>query len=177
MDHRAVARAVAVAAAYRPTFEPPLHPHTPHSAAVASFPTLRDTPVHSTFCWQAVVPDTLTHNKPAAVPSPELAAGARSARRARVPPGARTGAAVLAPLPHSGIIISSLRNNCNVIITYFHVLISFPEPRYCRPPSAPCEKSRYRSQDGSCNNLENPLRWGVSNTPFRRVLPASYGDG
>ncbi|XP_047520191.1 peroxidase [Pieris napi] len=53
----------------------------------------------------------------------------------------------------------------------------FPEPRYCRPPTAPCETSRYRTQDGSCNNLENPLRWGVSNTPFRRVLPPSYGDG
>ncbi|CAK1544357.1 unnamed protein product [Leptosia nina] len=54
---------------------------------------------------------------------------------------------------------------------------SFPEPPYCRPATTPCELSKYRAQDGSCNNLQNPLRWGVSNTPFRRVLPASYGDG
>ena len=54
---------------------------------------------------------------------------------------------------------------------------SFQEPAYCRPPTAPCVLSKYRSQDGSCNNLQNPLSWGVSNTPFRRVLPPDYGDG
>ncbi|XP_032528753.2 peroxidase [Danaus plexippus] len=54
---------------------------------------------------------------------------------------------------------------------------SFPEPAYCRPPTAPCVISKYRTQDGSCNNLDHPLLWGVSNTPFRRVLPPDYGDG
>ncbi|XP_052748877.1 chorion peroxidase [Galleria mellonella] len=53
---------------------------------------------------------------------------------------------------------------------------SFTEPPYCQP-SPPCAPSKYRSQDGSCNNLENSVRWGVSHTPFRRVLPADYGDG
>ncbi|CAK1601555.1 unnamed protein product [Parnassius mnemosyne] len=54
---------------------------------------------------------------------------------------------------------------------------SFTEPAYCRPPTTPCVISKYRTQDGTCNNLNNPLRWGVSNTPFRRVLPPDYGDG
>ncbi|CAH2103017.1 unnamed protein product [Euphydryas editha] len=54
---------------------------------------------------------------------------------------------------------------------------SFEEPAYCRPPTAPCVISKYRTQDGTCNNLDNPLTWGVANTPFRRVLPADYGDG
>lgn len=54
---------------------------------------------------------------------------------------------------------------------------SFEEPAYCRPPTTPCVLSKYRSQDGSCNNLEHPLTWGVANTPFRRALPAAYGDG
>ncbi|XP_039762001.1 peroxidase [Pararge aegeria] len=54
---------------------------------------------------------------------------------------------------------------------------SFAEPAYCRPPTTPCVLSKYRSQDGSCNNLNHSLSWGVSNTPFRRVLPAAYGDG
>ncbi|XP_045498321.1 peroxidase isoform X1 [Colias croceus] len=54
---------------------------------------------------------------------------------------------------------------------------SFPEPPYCKPQNTPCVVSKYRSQDGTCNNLQNPLRWGVSNTPFRRVLAADYGDG
>ncbi|XP_068626345.1 peroxidase [Battus philenor] len=54
---------------------------------------------------------------------------------------------------------------------------SFTEPAYCRPPTEPCVLSKYRTQDGTCNNLEHPLRWGVSNTPFRRALPPDYGDG
>ncbi|XP_013149587.1 PREDICTED: peroxidase [Papilio polytes] len=54
---------------------------------------------------------------------------------------------------------------------------SFSEPAYCRPPTAPCVMSKYRTLDGTCNNLNNPITWGVSNTPFRRVLPPDYGDG
>ncbi|XP_026492668.2 peroxidase isoform X1 [Vanessa tameamea] len=54
---------------------------------------------------------------------------------------------------------------------------SFNEPAYCRPPTKPCVLSKYRTQDGSCNNLNNPLLWGASNTPFRRVIPPDYGDG
>ncbi|XP_060804485.1 chorion peroxidase [Amyelois transitella] len=54
---------------------------------------------------------------------------------------------------------------------------SFPEPAYCLTDPPPCQPSKYRSMDGTCNNLDNPLRWGVSRTPFRRVLPANYGDG
>ena len=34
---------------------------------------------------------------------------------------------------------------------------------------------RYRTIDGSCNNLENPL-WGKSFRPMGRFLPAEYGD-
>ncbi|KAI5632061.1 peroxidase domain-containing protein [Phthorimaea operculella] len=53
----------------------------------------------------------------------------------------------------------------------------FPEPPYCMTSPVSCPKSKYRSIDGSCNNLQHPLSWGVSHTPFRRVLPADYGDG
>lgn len=34
----------------------------------------------------------------------------------------------------------------------------------------------YRSQDGTCNNLNVPI-WGRSLVPFKRLLPAVYGDG
>ncbi|XP_050346823.1 peroxidase isoform X2 [Nymphalis io] len=54
---------------------------------------------------------------------------------------------------------------------------SFQEPAYCRPLTKPCVLSKYRTQDGSCNNLNHPLLWGVSNTPFRRVIPPDYADG
>ncbi|KOB71135.1 Chorion peroxidase [Operophtera brumata] len=46
---------------------------------------------------------------------------------------------------------------------------AFLEPPYCTDDPPPCEPSKYRSQDGTCNNLANPHRWGVSNTPFRRM--------
>ncbi|XP_063594720.1 chorion peroxidase-like [Penaeus indicus] len=43
--------------------------------------------------------------------------------------------------------------------------------------SSSCEAFRhYRSSNGICNNLDNPL-WGSTFRPFRRVAPPDYGDG
>ncbi|CAK9801255.1 Pxd [Anthophora quadrimaculata] len=39
-----------------------------------------------------------------------------------------------------------------------------------------CGEQRYRTYDGSCNNLRNPT-WGMANTRYGRLLPANYGDG
>lgn len=39
-----------------------------------------------------------------------------------------------------------------------------------------CFHNRYRSIDGSCNNRDNPL-WGMTDTPFLRLLPPAYEDG
>ena len=36
--------------------------------------------------------------------------------------------------------------------------------------------ARYRTFDGTCNNLLNPW-WGSANIPFRRLLDANYADG
>ncbi|CAH0553301.1 unnamed protein product [Brassicogethes aeneus] len=46
----------------------------------------------------------------------------------------------------------------------------------CGTPPAGCPKTRYRSFDGTCNNLRNPVL-GTPNTPYTRLLPANYGDG
>lgn len=46
----------------------------------------------------------------------------------------------------------------------------------CTPQVGPCTKSKYRSIDGSCNNLNNP-NLGVANTPYGRLLPPKYSDG
>ena len=45
------------------------------------------------------------------------------------------------------------------------------------PTGGPCDAYQpFRSADGSCNNLENPL-WGSSNSAFQRTLLPSYSDG
>ncbi|CAG9818166.1 unnamed protein product [Phaedon cochleariae] len=46
----------------------------------------------------------------------------------------------------------------------------------CGTPPATCPNSKYRSYDGSCNNLRNPVL-GTPNTRYARLLPANYGDG
>ncbi|XKL60530.1 hypothetical protein PGB90_007587 [Kerria lacca] len=41
---------------------------------------------------------------------------------------------------------------------------------YCDP------NTKYRSVDGSCNNLRIPA-WGKSNTAYKRIVPSEYNDG
>jgi peroxidase len=45
------------------------------------------------------------------------------------------------------------------------------------PPATPlCVRSRYRTLDGTCNNLQNPI-WGSANNRYGRLLTPRYGDG
>ncbi|CAG0917148.1 unnamed protein product [Notodromas monacha] len=47
------------------------------------------------------------------------------------------------------------------------------------PPLPNCQRAnqqRYRTIDGSCNNLRNPS-WGMTNTAMQRILPPTYNDG
>ena len=39
-----------------------------------------------------------------------------------------------------------------------------------------CYHKKYRTFDGTCNNLKEPMR-GASYIPLRRLLPAQYDDG
>jgi len=39
-----------------------------------------------------------------------------------------------------------------------------------------CVTSKYRTIDGSCNNLQSPLL-GKASTTHRRVTPPNYSDG
>ncbi|XP_069703374.1 peroxidase isoform X2 [Periplaneta americana] len=53
---------------------------------------------------------------------------------------------------------------------------SSSQPAQCQPQVGPCQKSKYRTFDGSCNNLNNPTL-GVANTRYGRLLPPKYSDG
>ena len=58
-------------------------------------------------------------------------------------------------------------------------LVYFPMLQFAQciqPPMPQTCSAAYRSTDGTCNNVDNPLR-GASNTAFRRLLPAEYEDG
>jgi len=44
-------------------------------------------------------------------------------------------------------------------------------------PNLVCDvTSKYRTFDGTCNNLNNPL-YGAANTPYKRMMGPAYGDG
>lgn len=46
----------------------------------------------------------------------------------------------------------------------------------CLAPPAPCTNSKYRTLDGSCNNLKYP-QWGAANTRYGRLVAPRYADG
>lgn len=46
----------------------------------------------------------------------------------------------------------------------------------CSPPAAPCTNGKYRTLDGSCNNLKYPT-WGAANTKYGRLVAPKYADG
>lgn len=46
----------------------------------------------------------------------------------------------------------------------------------CNEPPVSCTATRYRSINGSCNNLNNP-GWGTANSTYGRIIPSKYGDG
>lgn len=61
--------------------------------------------------------------------------------------------------------------------SYFSSQLPAPIPsQMCPAMPPPCVKSRYRTLDGTCNNLQQPL-WGSANNRYGRLLTPRYGDG
>ena len=56
----------------------------------------------------------------------------------------------------------------------FYPMLTFAQ---CKNASTPSDcHGEYRTHDGTCNNLNDPIR-GSHNTPYRRLLPAEFEDG
>ncbi|CAG0892259.1 unnamed protein product [Darwinula stevensoni] len=51
-----------------------------------------------------------------------------------------------------------------------------PAASTCQPQPTCTPSSKYRNQDGACNNLQN-LLWGQSRTALQRLRPSAYQDG
>lgn len=50
--------------------------------------------------------------------------------------------------------------------------------KICQNKTIQCNKFQlYRTYNGTCNNLNNPNKFGVAYQPFRRLLPPKYSDG
>jgi len=58
----------------------------------------------------------------------------------------------------------------------FGEIPSAPRGAGCQPPVGPCPNSKYRTIDGSCNNLRY-TNWGIPNSKYARLLPPKYSDG
>lgn len=56
-----------------------------------------------------------------------------------------------------------------------HPLAAGPRPECAAAPVA-CPNNKYRTLDGSCNNLRRPA-WGMAGTRYARLVPAKYADG
>lgn len=50
-------------------------------------------------------------------------------------------------------------------------------PNECQFPQIKCDPNeKYRTVDGTCNNIDNAY-WGATRSPSRRLLPPEYNDG
>ncbi|KAI1309042.1 Peroxidasin [Halotydeus destructor] len=57
-----------------------------------------------------------------------------------------------------------------------HIMFAAGDERICPRPRMTCRDSRFRSEDGSCNNLKSP-RLGMSLECLQRLVDAEFADG
>ena len=69
----------------------------------------------------------------------------------------------LSPLAYAGYLANADTSNTALI-------------ENCPPQPACDTKNKFRTPDGSCNNLKNP-KYGMSATPLKRLMPSKYDDG
>lgn len=65
------------------------------------------------------------------------------------------------------VLFAILINSCFIFKVYCEDCGT--GPRKCP------RNTKYRSVDGSCNNLKNP-KWGSTGTEYGRMLPAKFSD-
>lgn len=75
------------------------------------------------------------------------------------------------------MFISKLQSPHSIILSKGHFILKNQEYFIQCAPVVTCDFSdKYRTSNGTCNNLNNPI-WGSSNTPFIRLVDAQYSDG
>ncbi len=72
-------------------------------------------------------------------------------------------------------MLDALSTNRNQVLRNVNISGSVME-KSCRPKPVCIPTLKYRSSDGSCNNLIEP-RYGMASTVFSRLLPNAYADG
>lgn len=76
-------------------------------------------------------------------------------------------------------VITERRSSILIVVVY---ICSFGAPDTppigagCSSPAQPCTDSKYRTLDGTCNNLRYPS-WGAANTKYGRLVAPKYADG
>ncbi|XP_050677757.1 peroxidase-like [Leptidea sinapis] len=65
----------------------------------------------------------------------------------------------------------------NTFLSYLENELIRPKDYFCKPYTKICHScDKYRSIDGTCNNLEHP-GWGRTGAPFNRIATPRYSDG
>ncbi|XP_059053694.1 peroxidase-like [Achroia grisella] len=73
--------------------------------------------------------------------------------------------------------LSSSGATPNTFLSFLeHQVIRIHEGSSCRPVHVTCHNTKYRSIDGTCNNLRRAA-WGRSGAPFTRLATPRYADG
>uniref|UniRef100_A0A0R3S4L5 Peroxidase-like n=1 Tax=Elaeophora elaphi TaxID=1147741 RepID=A0A0R3S4L5_9BILA len=90
--------------------------------------------------------------------------------------GLHTNAQELAHAAVISIAITKKMKNDGIKSANFLPVVLKYIQEYCPLHKIECSNSKYRTIDGTCNNIMQPT-WGASGTPMQRIIEPFYADG